>query len=989
MYIKTITIYGFGKWVDTSFEITQSFTCIYGENESGKSTLQKFILFMLFGLPPKARTFYRPKTSGKMGGRLTIYDFDVGEYTIERLDERDNGKATCYLPNGETRDEDWLHKQLKGLTYDTYESIFSFSALDLVGLDQMNDEDIGEVILGIGLTGSQHIQRLEKQMDQKLGNLFKPNGRIPVINKQFQRLDELLDSLTKYKRVEATYREKQLDLETTKQEIKRLQSKRHDLISEQSLLNKQKHALSSMNDYHDYVNEIKQLPAHIPFPENGVERLKQIKDKLLPLQSEWNILKENKQKNEQKYNDIKKQLFDENIVQQAQSIIQKRSIYNEQQREYQEIQQTIQHEQQDVEKQLSDLHIELHLEQLGNIHFPFHIEKLWQTLNNDQQQLKLEAEQLEQEYITLNRQKDMIKSQIKDIKQRILPPHTINELYEKIDAYYVNDSYQHLQKKKNEQQKAWGNKYHAKTKQLTYVLSFSVVMGIVLGMSAFFFKIPMLYHAMILLIVIGCSQWYFGKQSIQQIADDLAVQDRYAEPVAYISIDEKSEVEDILQKDDEYNNRLHTLTDQLRSLDIQMIQWEEKKISLDQRTKRLEKQISLEQDKYPFLNDINVSYWSELYHTLRQFQTTLENIDKQKQRVQKLYEEQKDFEQTIRQFLEKIKLDTNNMSINKMLDVIEKFIEDQKQLQSLRRYYEKENIETDRQQREVKTKIHTYEAEIEYLFNVAKVKTEEEFYKQAAVVEKQQISTKAIKEIEQHLSTIFPNEEWKNINIKTLDEHSLHVRIEHIDEDLQHIEQALDKNRQTLANITADISNMESSDEYSQTLHQYIIEKEELQVLAKEWAVIKTAQDMLAATKRSYREKYLSKVIDKTTRYFSHITDKRYTNVFAPRDRGILQVEAADSIRYNVNELSQGTVDQLYIALRLAISDMMSMNHKVPFMIDDAFIHSDHIRTRRMIDLLVEISRQHQMILFTCNHDIIQSLAENEVIRLERRIRIN
>src|SRR5690625_6732078 len=67
------TIYGFGSWVDDTVDFSgDSYICIYGENESGKSTLQHFILFMLFGLPPKMRSFYRPKSSSKLGGRLKL-----------------------------------------------------------------------------------------------------------------------------------------------------------------------------------------------------------------------------------------------------------------------------------------------------------------------------------------------------------------------------------------------------------------------------------------------------------------------------------------------------------------------------------------------------------------------------------------------------------------------------------------------------------------------------------------------------------------------------------------------------------------------------------------------------------------------------------------------------------------------------------------------------------------------------------------------------
>src|SRR5690625_1928316 len=126
MKLVRATIYGFGNWVDDEIEFAgQSYICIYGENESGKSTLQQFILFMLFGLPPKMRAFYQPKTSGKMGGRLTMIDDSGEEFTIERLDQVRNGAATCYTPKGGEFDEAWLQGRLNGMTNATYQSIFS------------------------------------------------------------------------------------------------------------------------------------------------------------------------------------------------------------------------------------------------------------------------------------------------------------------------------------------------------------------------------------------------------------------------------------------------------------------------------------------------------------------------------------------------------------------------------------------------------------------------------------------------------------------------------------------------------------------------------------------------------------------------------------------------------------------------------------------------------------------------------------------------
>src|SRR5699024_5269836 len=218
--IKQATIYGFGKWIDYTIDLSkEKFICISGNNESGKSTLQQFILFMLFGLPPKQREFYRPKTSGKMGGRLSIIDPVIGEYIIERLDEVQNGAARCYAPDGQEHGEEWLKDRLKGMTKEIYQSVYSFSALDLNHLKKMKDEDIGEVLLGIGLTGSNNIYHIEKQLDQKIAALFKPTGKIPKINQKLDSLDELFHQLTVYKNNEATYRDKREKLNHIHSEI--------------------------------------------------------------------------------------------------------------------------------------------------------------------------------------------------------------------------------------------------------------------------------------------------------------------------------------------------------------------------------------------------------------------------------------------------------------------------------------------------------------------------------------------------------------------------------------------------------------------------------------------------------------------------------------------------------------------------------------------------------------------------------------------------
>src|SRR5699024_2151157 len=120
--------HGIGKWVDKeSTSNHKQLNVIYSENESGKTTLQQFIMYILFYLTPKEQTCFQPVESSKFGGLLTFLDENNEEITIERTKD----SLTIYSKNEPSHKEEVLEHYLKGLTKQTYMSIYSFSAIDL------------------------------------------------------------------------------------------------------------------------------------------------------------------------------------------------------------------------------------------------------------------------------------------------------------------------------------------------------------------------------------------------------------------------------------------------------------------------------------------------------------------------------------------------------------------------------------------------------------------------------------------------------------------------------------------------------------------------------------------------------------------------------------------------------------------------------------------------------------------------------------------
>ena len=65
--------------------------------------------------------------------------------------------------------------------------------------------------------------------------------------------------------------------------------------------------------------------------------------------------------------------------------------------------------------------------------------------------------------------------------------------------------------------------------------------------------------------------------------------------------------------------------------------------------------------------------------------------------------------------------------------------------------------------------------------------------------------------------------------------------------------------------------------------------------------------------------------------------------------------------------MSQGAADQLYLALRLAISDLvLPADKQVPLILDDAFTNFDDERCAAALDFLSAEAARRQILLFTC-----------------------
>lgn len=100
---------------------------------------------------------------------------------------------------------------------------------------------------------------------------------------------------------------------------------------------------------------------------------------------------------------------------------------------------------------------------------------------------------------------------------------------------------------------------------------------------------------------------------------------------------------------------------------------------------------------------------------------------------------------------------------------------------------------------------------------------------------------------------------------------------------------------------------------------------------------------------------------------FAYLTGEKYYNVDIDEDMNITVMSGEENDRkIELENLSGGTLDQLYLSLRIALSNILSGNQNIPLILDDSFVQYDSKRLRKSLEMLSRESERRQVILFTC-----------------------
>lgn len=126
---------------------------------------------------------------------------------------------------------------------------------------------------------------------------------------------------------------------------------------------------------------------------------------------------------------------------------------------------------------------------------------------------------------------------------------------------------------------------------------------------------------------------------------------------------------------------------------------------------------------------------------------------------------------------------------------------------------------------------------------------------------------------------------------------------------------------------------------------------------------------------RRYREEHEPDIILKTKEHFAAISGGRYPDLTAAEGEEGLEVipRGGGSPISAGSPLSQGTLDQLFLSLRLALLDHLEGGGEtLPLFLDEVFAHWDETRLERGLDVLGRVAERRQLFLFTCHEPLFR-----------------
>lgn len=243
-------------------------------------------------------------------------------------------------------------------------------------------------------------------------------------------------------------------------------------------------------------------------------------------------------------------------------------------------------------------------------------------------------------------------------------------------------------------------------------------------------------------------------------------------------------------------------------------------------------------------------------------------------------------------------------------------------------------------------------------------KNQEEKLKQKEIKNLRKSKLEKETEIEETEKTICDNvnremiENVNNTGLRTLDLKTVENRIAQEEQNLSNSKIHLNTIEIEEKRIGQDL---EKKVEIEEALEKTLEEKNDLETEERR---IKLAKEMLEQAYIKMKNEITPKFTSNLSKIASKISNNKYSNIkFNDNDGLTVELENGEYVK--CDRLSTGTIEQLYLALRLSAFEEIT-EEKIPIILDEAFAYYDNIRLENILSYLNSYYTDNQILIFTC-----------------------
>lgn len=130
------------------------------------------------------------------------------------------------------------------------------------------------------------------------------------------------------------------------------------------------------------------------------------------------------------------------------------------------------------------------------------------------------------------------------------------------------------------------------------------------------------------------------------------------------------------------------------------------------------------------------------------------------------------------------------------------------------------------------------------------------------------------------------------------------------------------------------------------------------------YTALTMAQETLTQARSELQRRFAPRITQRAQELLGAMTDGRYQSLTMGEDFSLRASAGQEDVQWDAIWRSDGTIDQLYLALRLAVAEELTPD--APLVLDDALVRFDDTRMAAALDILRKMAENKQVICFTC-----------------------